>query len=169
MFNFERFRCYMSLKNYFVLLIILLQCLIGNAQITESKTFTLSWNDQNYIQISKEKSIVLPLIEGNFFDENNIPTSTHVFNVQNNVIVQQFKIKNVKFSPINVSLLKNIETLAIPTEISSEFQLTKVKNKSIAVLKLKALVKNNKPKYEPIILPKSIFSGVAANCMIVYT
>ncbi len=133
----------MSLKNSFVLLIILLQCLIGYTQITESKTFTLSWDDESYIQISKEESIVLPLVEGNFFDENNIPTSTHVFNVQNNVIVQQFKIKNVKFSPINASLVKNIQTLAIPTEISSEFQLTKIKNKSIAVLKLKALIKNN--------------------------
>ena len=143
MFNFERFRSHMSLKKSFALFIILFQSLFGYAQISESKTFTLSWNDESHIQISKEESIVLPLVEGNFFDENNIPTSTHVFNVQNNVIVQQYQIKNVKFSPISASHLKNIKTAAIPNDISSEFQLTKVKNKSIAVLNFKALVRIN--------------------------
>jgi len=133
----------MCLKKSFALLIILFQSLFGYAQFSESKTFTLSWNDESHIQISKEESIVLPLVEGNFFDENNIPTSTHLFNVQNNVIVQQYQIKNVKFSPINTSHLKNIKIAAIPNDISSEFQLTKIKNKSIAVLNFKALVRIN--------------------------
>ena len=143
MFNFERFQTYMSLKKYFLFLIAFHLCLIGYAQISESKTFTLSWNDESYIQISQEESIILPLVEGNFFDENNIPGSTHIFNVQNNTIVQEYQIKNVKLSSINASLLTNINTAAISDQINSDFQVTKIKNKSVAVLKLDGLIKKN--------------------------
>ena len=143
MFNFERFQTHMCLKKYFLLLITFNLCLFGYAQNSESKTFTLSWNDETRIQISQEEFIVLPLVEGNFFDENNIPSSTHVFNVQNNAIVQEYQIKNVKFSPLTGAGAQNIRSSEIPNEIKSEFHLTKVKNKSIAVLKLTPLVKNN--------------------------
>ena len=143
MFNFERFQTHMCLKKYFLLLITFNLCLIGYAQNSESKTFTLSWNDETRIQISQEEFIVLPLVEGNFFDENNIPSSTHVFNVQNNTIVQEYQIKNVKFSPLTGAAAKNIRSSEIPNEIKSEFHLTKVKNKSLAVLKLTPLVINN--------------------------
>ena len=143
MFNFERFQTHMYLKKYFLFLIAFNLCLFGYGQISESKTFTLSWNDESHIQISEEESIVLPLVEGNFFDENNIPSSTHIFNVQNNVIVQEYQIKNVKFSPLTAASIKNIPSSQIPNEIKSEFELTKVKNKSLAVLKLMPLVNNN--------------------------
>ncbi len=143
MFNFERFLPNMSLKKYCLFLILFIQYLLSYAQISESKTFTLSWNDANSIQITKEKSIVLPLVEGNFFDENNIPRSTHIFNVQNNTLVQEYQIKNVKFSTLSPALLKNIQIRAIPTEIISEFQITKIKNKTVAVLSIVPLINEN--------------------------
>ncbi len=133
----------MSLKKNLLFFILFFQCLFSYAQISESKTFTLSWNDESSIRLNEEISLVLPLVEDNFFDENNIPRSTHIFNVQNNTIVQEYQIKNVKFSPLPPTALKNIQVDKIPTAIKSAFTITKVKNNSIAILDLTALVQNN--------------------------
>ena len=133
----------MSLKKHFIFIPLLLHCLLVNAQISESKSFTLSWNDESSIQLNKDTFIVLPLVEDNLFDEYNIPQSTHIFNVQNNTIVQEYQIKNVKFSTLSLSALKNIRIDKIPTEIKSEFQVTKVKNNSVAILQISPLVNQN--------------------------
>ena len=133
----------MYVKKHFLFFLVLLQCLFSFAQISESKTFTLSWNDENSIRINEETSLLLPLVEGNFFDENNIPRSTHIFNVQNNAIVQEYKIKNVKFSTLPTTSLINIQVNKIPNEIQSDFLITKVKNKSVAILDLTPLVQQN--------------------------
>jgi hypothetical protein len=133
----------MYLKKHFIFFIVLFQCLASYAQISESKTFTLSWNDESSMRINEETSLLLPLVEGNFFDENNIPRSTHIFNVQSNTIVQEYKIKNVKFSTLPTSNLINIKVNKIPAEIQSEFQITKIKNKSVAILDLTPLVQEN--------------------------
>ncbi len=77
--------------------------------------------------LTEETSLVLPLVEGNFFDENNIPSSTHIFNVQNNAIVQDYIIKNVKYSDLSPNSLNNIQINKIPTEIKSEFKVYKHK------------------------------------------
>ena len=95
MFNFERFKPHMSLKKYFFFFTLSLQCLFSFAQISESKTFNLSWNDNSSVRINEETSLILPLVAGNFFDENNIPLSTHIFNVENNTIVQEYIIRTI--------------------------------------------------------------------------
>ena len=77
------------------------------------------------------------------FDENNIPHSTHIFNVQSNTIVQEYKIKNVKFSTLPASSVINIKVNKIPAEIKSDFRITKIKNKSVAILDLTPLVQEN--------------------------
>ena len=112
----------MSIKKYSLFLILVFQYLFSYSQISESKSFTLAWNDNASIRINEEKSILLPLVEGNFFNENNIPTFTHLLNVQNNALVQEYQIKNVKFSTLARNQLSDINISAIPTELESEFQ-----------------------------------------------
>ena len=133
----------MSLKKYFLFFILSLQCLLSFAQISESKTFNLSWNDNSSVYLNEETSLVLPLVEGNVFDENNVPSSTHIFNVQNNTIVQDYIIKNVKFSDLSPNSLNNIQVNKIPTEIKSEFKVTKIKNNSVAILNLIPILQEN--------------------------
>ena len=133
----------MSLKKYFLFFILSLQCLLSFAQISESKTFNLSWNDNSSVYLNEETSLVLPLVEGNVFDENNVPSSTHIFNVQNNTIVQDYIIKNVKFSDLSPNSLNNIQVNKIPTEIKSEFKVTKIKNNSVAILNLTPILQEN--------------------------
>jgi len=143
MFNFEGFQPHMPLKKCFIFLILLFQCLLSNSQISESKSFTLSWEDKKSIQLTGNQTLILPLVEGNFFNENKIPTFTHLFNVQNNTIVQDYQIKNVKFSRLSPALTNQMDASAIPAEIQSEFLITKVRNKSVAVLSMIPLIKEN--------------------------
>ncbi|MCP4882618.1 MAG: type IX secretion system sortase PorU [Flavobacteriales bacterium] len=143
MFNFEGFNTCMTLKKHFFFFILFFQLLLSYAQISESKTFTLSWNDEKLVHLNKETSLILPIVDGNFVDENNIPHSSHLFNVQNNTIVQEYKIKNVKFSDLSSSESKNIQLNKIPTKIQSEFQTSKIKNNSVAILDLIPLVNEN--------------------------
>ncbi|MGB5323558.1 type IX secretion system sortase PorU, partial [Lutimonas sp.] len=103
----------------------------------------MSWNDNTSVRINEETSLILPLVAGNFFDENNIPRSTHVFNVENNTIVQEYIIKNVKFSDLSPNSLNNIQVNKIPAEIKSEFKVTNIKNKSVAILNLTPLIQQN--------------------------
>jgi len=133
----------MFLKKYISFLILILQISFLFAQNTESKNFILKWNDNSLIQVNKNQTISLPLVENNFFDQFNIPTYTTTFNVQKNILVQEYQIKNVKFSVLPKSLSKNININDIPTEIKSEFKINKVRNKSIAVLTLSPLIYNN--------------------------
>ena len=109
-------------KKYFLFLTILLQSLLIFSQNIDSKSFTLQWNDQSLIQLGKDKTAYLPLVEGNFFNENKIPTSTHIFNVQSNAIVQEYQIKNVKFSVLSQSQLGAIALKDIPVAVESEFK-----------------------------------------------
>ncbi len=63
--------------------------------------------------------------------------------MQSNTLVQEYKIKNVKFSRVSPAQLKNIQIRAIPTEITSEFQITKIKNKTVAVLSMIPMINEN--------------------------
>jgi hypothetical protein len=140
----------MFLKKYFLFLTILTQSLLIFSQNTDSKSFTLQWNDQSLIQLSKDKTVYLPLVENNFFDENKIPTSTHIFNVQSNVKVQDYQIKNVKFSVLAQSQLGAIAVKDIPVAIESEFKVTKIKERSVAVLQIKPMI-NDKGQIKKIL------------------
>ena len=137
-------------KKYFLFLSFLTQSFLIFSQNIDSKSFTLQWNDQNLIQLSKDKTVYLPLVEDNFFDENKIPTSTHIFNVQSNVIVQEYQIKNVKFSVLPESRLGAIAIKDIPIAIESEFKVTKIKERAVGVLQLKPLI-NDKGQIKKIL------------------
>ncbi len=133
----------MFLKKYILFLIFIIHFSIILGQNVESKFFTLKWNDSYLIQISKNQSISLPLVENNFFNEFNVPTYSTTFNVQKNVIVQNYQIKNVKFSSLSKSLTNNININDIPTEIKSAFKINKARSISTAVLTLTPLIYSN--------------------------
>jgi len=130
-------------KKYIYLFIFILSIPFIYSQNSQSKVFTLKWNDKSVVQISNNQSISLPLIDTNLFNTNNIPTYTTSFNVQKNILVQDYQIKNVKFSNISSNLLKNININDVPTSIDSHFNISKARNKSIAVLTLNPLINSN--------------------------
>ena len=133
----------MFLKKYISLFLFLLFITINYSQNSESKLFTLKWNDNTTIQINKNQSITIPIVESNFFNAKNIPTYTTNFNVQKNVLVQDYQIKNVKFSNVANNLLKDIHIQNIPTQINSDFTISKARDKSIAILNINPLINNN--------------------------
>ena len=130
----------MILKKYFLFFVFLLNSCFIFSQNTVKQTFNLVWNDRSTVQISSEKSIILPLVADNFFDEHKIPSFSHIFNLQNKAIVADYQIINVKYSLLPKSSLKDIETAFVPKEIKSEFQISKIKDRSVAVLTLTPLI-----------------------------
>ena len=133
----------MLLKNNISFFIFILSISFIYSQNSHNKSFTLKWNDKSAIQISNNQSVTLPLVENNFFNANNIPTYTTSFNVQKNVLVQAYQIKNVKFSNVSNNLLNNIGINNIPTGIDSDFIINKTRDKSLAILTLNPLINNN--------------------------
>ena len=143
MFNFERFRPSMSLKKYFLFSIVFFQCWLSFSQTAETRTFTLAWDDEKPLRLNDKISAILPVVKDNSVDKNNIPTSTHLFNVQNNTIVQDYQIKNVKFSRLGPDQVTGMNISAVPTVIQSEFRTTKARNQNVAVLQLVPVVNQN--------------------------
>lgn len=133
----------MNFKWCIYLLFLFGQSSILFSQNSSVKNFTLKWNDNATVQISKNQTITLPLIENNFFDQNNIPTYSTTFNVENDLIVQQFQIKNVKTALISENSIKNLDKNKIPSEILSDFNVSKARNKSIATLTISPLFREN--------------------------
>ena len=130
-------------KKNILLSFFILYAVLTFSQKTESKNFTLKWNNHSTVQINKNHSITLPLIENNFFNKHNIPTYTTYFNVKNEVFVQNYKIINVKFSVLPSNLTKNIDLKNLSSEIKSSFQINKARNNTTALLVLDALIKSN--------------------------
>ena len=133
----------MLFKRYFPILIFFLQITFLVSQNVETKNISLKWNDNSSIQVNKNNTITLPLVEDNFFNQYNLPTYSTTFNVQNNLIVQDYQIKNVKLSNLSKSLTKNINFGEIPTKLKSTFKIGIAKNKSLAKLILTPLIKEN--------------------------
>ena len=133
----------MDLKKCISVFIFFLNISILSSQNIESKIITLKWNDNSIIQIGKNQSVSIPVVENNFIDQNSVPAFTTIFNVQKNVLVQEYQIKNVKFSNLNNKLLKNTNKKHIPTEIKSSFNIGQIKNKSVGVLSLTPLINDN--------------------------
>ena len=133
----------MLFKRYLSVLIFFLQITFLVSQNVETKNFSLKWNDNSSIQVNKNNTITLPLVEDNFFNQYNVPTYSTTFNVQNNLLVQDYQIKNVKLSNLSKNLTKNINLDEVPTEFKSTFKIGIAKNKSLAKLILTPLIKEN--------------------------
>jgi len=120
------------------------------SQNSTNQSFKLDWIDNSTVQLSNGKSIILPLVKGNFFDEHKIPSFSHVFNLQNKAIVAEYQIINVKYSLLPKSSLKDIDIAFIPKEIQSEFQISQIKDKSVGVISLTPLI-NDRGQIKKII------------------
>jgi len=133
----------MSYKKYIFYFILLFFSLGLTAQNMETKNFSLKWNDHASIKLNKDQSFTLPLVENNFINASNVPTYTTSFNVQKNVFVRDYQIKNVKFSILPKNLSKNITKDKIPKSLVSDFSISKGRTKSVAILNLSPLIMEN--------------------------
>lgn len=133
----------MCYKKYIFYFILLFYTLAFTAQNIETKNYILKWNDHTPVKIDKNQSFTLPVVEDNYINEYNTPTYSTSFNVQKNVIVRDYQIKNVKFSILPKNLSKNIISDKIPKSLVSDFSIHKGRNKSIAILNLSPLIMEN--------------------------
>ena len=155
----------MTYKKYIFYFILLFHTLTFTAQNVETKNFSLKWNDQVPVKLNKDQSFTLPLVENNSINEFNVPTYSTSFNVQKNVLVRDYQIKNVKFSILSVNLSKNIIKDKIPKNLVSDFSISKGRNKSIAILNLSPLIIENGQikKVESFTLEYSLTNNTSLN------
>ena len=155
----------MSYKKYIYYFTLLFFSLGLTAQSLETKNISLKWNDQVSIKINKDQSFTLPLVENNFINQYNVPTYSTSFNVQKNVFVRNYQIKNVKFSILPENFSKNITIDKIPKNLVSDFSIHKGRDKSKAILNLSPLIIENGriKKVESFTLEYSLSSNTSKN------
>ena len=95
----------MIAKKHFFLYFFSVFCLVSYAQISESKTFNLKWNDESTIRIDEETSLKVPLVEGNFFDEHNLDKKRNNDNknIFEKIVTKQYnfiKLQNLQYSKL---------------------------------------------------------------------
>jgi len=83
------------------------------------------------------------MVDGQFFGPDGVPTFTTSFNVQNNTIVREFQIKNVKFSNLPNTALKDLPRNRLPKDLNAELKITKIREQQVAVLTLHPLLNQN--------------------------
>lgn len=130
-------------KKYIFSFLLLIYTLAFTAQNIDSKNYTLKWNDKTTIKLVKNQVFTLPVVENNYVNEYNVPTYSTSFNVQKNVLVQAYQIKNVKFSTVPKNISKNITTDKIPKSLISDFSIHKGRSNSLAILNLSPLIMEN--------------------------
>ena len=117
---------------------------VGNflfAQQTETKTYKLNWLDNVDFEINKDLIIKTSLIENNFLNENFNPTFEDSWTVNSNNTITDFSITNVVYETVSKTNTYNLN--AISSDVSIDLNIVKAKNKTLAVLNLDPLVKNN--------------------------
>ena len=154
----------MRSQKYLILLFLSFQLFRLNAQQIDQEVIDLKWNDLTPIQLNDGKTISLPLVEGQFFDQNKVPTFRTIINVQNKGIVQEFQIKNVKFSSISGELLQHIDPQDIPNEIGPRFSIGRAGGNGLGILELNPLYKRDGKilKLESLTLEYIVSNGISS-------
>ena len=99
----------MIAKIHFFILIAIGFCQLTLGQNKVSLTFELRWNDQSTVQTTLGSTITIPLVEGQLFDENYLPKFRRTIQLQNNKIIKDYQIKNVKMSVIETRFLDQVK------------------------------------------------------------
>ena len=122
---------------------------IVNAQ-KNNRTVVLKWNDTYTINTVSSKTITTPLLDNGLFDENYLPIYFEQWKVNNNYVIDTYKIYNVVYQNVNDELFYTKDNSIISSNIISSCEVKKAKNESFAQLSLKPLILKN-GQYKKII------------------
>lgn len=125
---------------FFIYIFFSLVLNYGFSQKTETKDFTLIWNDHNTLIFNPEHQITIPLVENNFMDSDNLPVYSTSFNVQKNAILHNYTIKNVKYQIIPSNKTIDLQKNKIPNQIKSNFNISNSQNLTKGILKITPLL-----------------------------
>ncbi len=132
----------MRLKQLFILYLFL-QSAILFSQAELSRSFQLEWEQVQLVSADRELSLQVPLVKGQAFDGLALPLFSSYFNVQNNSIVLDYQINNVKFSTISSSELPHVRTEDLPGGLEPAFSLTRARDNSLGVIRINPIFREN--------------------------
>ena len=128
-------------KIKYITFALILSLVVSYSQNTVSEKIDLEWNDSASITTSKKNKIQIPLVEGQFVDDNQLPILTKRWDIENGYSIDSYKIINVKYQVLPTQVLRDLWVSKIPTSIVSSFDVAKSRNDSELILTLTPLIK----------------------------
>lgn len=133
----------MTHKNYFLILFLISFPIILSAQLKQIKTFSLDWTPPQKVMLNNDKTIDLPLVKNNTFNENMLPTYTEHWKDESGLEIESFFIDNVISSSV-VTNLPNELKAKISQNITPHFNVVSSENNRNYQLYLEPFfIKNN--------------------------
>ena len=128
---------------HLLILFAFLKTLFVYGQAQESRSFELEWEQVRLESGDANIRLSAPLVKGQSFDGLGLPLFSAYFNVQNNSIVLDYQINNVKFSTISSSELTHVGAEDLPSELEPVFKVTRARENSLGVIRLNPLIQEN--------------------------
>ena len=108
----------------------------------KNKTFVLKWNDTSQITI-KNQTTTLPLLTSGTFDEFKLPIYNQQWNVAQNLKIDTYQIKNVRFENLDKNRYPLSSHTHFPTKINSSLKIKKARDSAFAIFNISLLVYKN--------------------------
>ena len=109
-----------------------------------NKKAELHWNDNSTITDSYTTKVVkTPLLTNGLFDDDFLPIYTNQWEINNNLNIKSYKISNIKYKNIAVSLFYLKDLKKYPVDVKNTFFVKKARGQSYAQFKMTPLVYNN--------------------------
>ena len=122
-------------------LIFFFQILGVKSQIEDSRSFQLEWEEMRLHSGHRGSHFTIPVVKGQFFDADALPTCSYSFNVQKNGIVLDYQIINVKYSSISNGELAHVDPGRIPASLEPKFALTKVREQPMGTVTINPVIR----------------------------
>ncbi|MFT7330777.1 MAG: hypothetical protein ACI848_000845 [Roseivirga sp.] len=121
--------------------ILILSFIKGNSQQSINKNIVLSWEENGTISTSRNNKFNIPLIKNQFLDENLVPIYSDSWNIAENMTVESYEIKNVKYQILSSKESIKLKNKNLSRKVNSSLKKATFRGESEVVLNITPIVK----------------------------
>ena len=114
----------MILRKYLFFVFICVTFL-GVAQHAKIKTFVLDWDMSSDLTTSHGASWELPLVKGNFVDEDGLPAYVTMWGIESGTDKVRYSLKNIVYEVVDKKYLQSIPFEKLPSLVESSLKISK--------------------------------------------
>lgn len=129
------------LKNSILNSVFFLCTIVLIAQQKNNISFQLTWLENQTFKVDKNTSLVLPVIENHFLNDDLIPVFTHEIELNQISSIGNYSIQNVQYEQFDTEQYPDFIGNKIEDKINSQFKVVSNSSKSFAVLQIVPFVK----------------------------
>ncbi len=111
------------------------------AQSSFEEKIVLNWNEVNQLITSRKNILQVPILKGQFVDDNQLPLYSKKIEFRNNASVTNYTITNIQYQTISIANFKGLNVDLIPNKLKTEFRKVSARNKNSLLLTMTPLVK----------------------------